>query len=90
MLPGYGNPIPIPVPVCTHDWKHTVLPIPMPCLNDKQWNTQNKIDTNDLQCSSKRATVDNYGLEEESLLAKAEDHSEDGSGQTGANRPYNE
>jgi hypothetical protein len=57
---------------------------------DKPWNTQNGIDTDDLQCSSKWATVDNYSLEEESLLAKAEDHSKDGSGRMGANHPHNE
>jgi hypothetical protein len=64
--------------------------VPLCYEDDKQWNTQNEIDTDDLQCSSKWATVDNYGLEEESLLAKAEDHSEDDSGQMGANRPRNE
>jgi hypothetical protein len=64
--------------------------VPICYEDDKLWNTQKEIDTDGLQCSSKWATVNNYGLEEESLLAKAEDHPEDGSGQMGANHPCNE
>jgi hypothetical protein len=32
VLPGYGNPIPVLVPMHMPDQKHMVLPVPMSCL----------------------------------------------------------
>jgi hypothetical protein len=33
VLPGYGNPIHVPVPMRTCDRKHMVLPVPVSCLS---------------------------------------------------------
>jgi hypothetical protein len=35
VLPGYGNPIPILIPMHTRDHIVMVLPVPVPCPNER-------------------------------------------------------